>query len=352
MKEAVMDPIDELEQAWAQGSQLLAALRASDLEAPTPCVGCDVRTLINHVLGEALMMTEANNGAAGSNERGDLVGSGDAHAIWQSIGQDNVASWREHGLQGDRTYVYGTFPATLGVVINLGEVLVHNWDLAQATGQACRLDPELSASVFGLYSAMPLEHLRADGVFGPEIPVPEDAPIADRLLGLLGRRPTSPNGSVAPAIARAVESETLHLGSGTMQLLLDAPATGGALSAHRVQLSEGQVGANPHTHACTSELFFVLDGSIDVLAGGDVLTATTGDLVVVPPGNPHAFAASAERSADVLVMVTPGTERFEFFRALSRAMAPGADPAERLRVTSGQNGDDARPAESAAWSNR
>ena len=74
----------------------------------------------------------------------------------------------------------------------------------------------------------------------------------------------------------------------------------------------------------------MLDGSIDVLAGDHVLTATEGDLVVVPPGHPHAFAASAARCADVLVMVTPGIERFGFFRALSGVLAAGADPADRM----------------------
>ena len=33
------------------------------------------------------------------------------------------------------------------------------------------------------------EELRAIGVYGPVVPVPEDAPLQDRLLGLTGRRP-------------------------------------------------------------------------------------------------------------------------------------------------------------------
>ena len=116
---------------------------------------------------------------------------------------------------------------------------------------------------------------------------------------------------VSAFIARASESETLPIGSGTLQLLLDSSGTGGALSAHRVRLADGQLGANPHVHSGTSELLFVLDGSIDVLAGDHVLTATAGDLVVAPPDCPHAFAASMAGCADVFVMVTPGTERFE-----------------------------------------
>lgn len=184
-----MDPIDDLEQAWKQGGDLVGAFGPGALEAATPCAGYDVRAVVNHVLGEALMMTEANRGVAGSNERGDLISQGDARTVWETIGRDNVDSWREAGLDGDRSYVYGTFSASVGVVINLGEVLVHYWDLAKGTGQSCELDPELWATVYGLYRAMPLDGLRAGGVFGPEVPVPADAPVPDRLLGLLGRQP-------------------------------------------------------------------------------------------------------------------------------------------------------------------
>lgn len=158
--------------------------------------------------------------------------------------------------------------------------------------------------------------------------------------------------TASAVIARASECEMLPMGTGSVRLLLDSSDTGGAFSAHRVHLAEGQLGANPHVHTATSELLYLLDGSIDVLAGDRVLTATAGDLVVAPPGCPHAFAASPGRGADALVMVTPGTERFEFFRAVSRAMTPGADPADRVRIMRGQDTYDTHAVESAAWSSR
>lgn len=188
-----MDHIDGLELSWKQAHDLVTALGPSDLAAATPCGGWDVRALLNHTLGEALMMTDVNRGLpSGSDpaDHGDLVGDGSALGrIWQDVARDNVASWRESGLDGDRTYFYGTFPAGACVLINLGEVLVHSWDLARATGQDITLDPELAAPVHGLYSHIPLEGMRANGVLGPEVAVAADAPVADRLLGLLGRQP-------------------------------------------------------------------------------------------------------------------------------------------------------------------
>jgi len=185
-----MDYVEALEMSWKHGASLVAEVRPADLAAPTPCIGWDVRALLNHTLGEAQMMTEVNHGMTSSNDHGELVGDGnDLAATWDSIAHQNVTSWRVSGLDGDRSYFYGTFPATACIVINLGEVLLHSWDLARATGQPFEVDGELAAEVYGLYSAIPLDGQRAGGIFGPEVVVPDSASVADRLLGLLGRTP-------------------------------------------------------------------------------------------------------------------------------------------------------------------
>ncbi len=143
-----MDPIDALELSWKQGAELVAALRPDELTLPTPCAGWDVRRLLNHTLGEVVMMTRVNGGQpGGSDDHGDLVGDGlSLGTLWDELGRDNVASWRDGGLEGDRAYFYGTFPAGAAVVMNLGEVLVHSWDLAQATGQWVRRRPRARRS--------------------------------------------------------------------------------------------------------------------------------------------------------------------------------------------------------------
>jgi quercetin dioxygenase-like cupin family protein len=134
-----------------------------------------------------------------------------------------------------------------------------------------------------------------------------------------------------PAVLRSAEAEKLTAGGSTLHLLLDASSTGGALSSHRVRLRNGAIGATPHRHRLSSELFYVLDGEVDLLAGDRVLSANTGDLVVVPPGSPHAFAATAGTDAELLVVVTPGVERFDFFRLVA-AVLSGDAPSARLSV--------------------
>ena len=46
-----------------------------------------------------------------------------------------------------------------------------------------------------------------------------------------------------------------------------------------------------------------------------------GDLAVVPPGTVHVFAAAPASNADLLIILAPGVERFEYFRQLRRISA-------------------------------
>jgi hypothetical protein len=73
----------------------------------------------------------------------------------------------------------------------------------------------------------------------------------------------------------------------------------------------------------------MLDGTAQLLSGEQVVTAERGDLVIVPPGLAHAFAAAPGEDADILIVITPGVERFEYFRHLER-IAYGKVPPESL----------------------
>ena len=70
----------------------------------------------------------------------------------------------------------------------LGDVVVHTWDLARATG----LDETLDADVVHdmLVGMEPLDDmLRASGQYGPKVEVGADADEQTRLIAFTGRRP-------------------------------------------------------------------------------------------------------------------------------------------------------------------
>ncbi len=118
----------------------------------------------------------------------------------------------------------------------------------------------------------------------------------------------------------------------TIALLADASATGGLLGVSRTTLGRGRDGATPHYHRGSAEMFFILDGRLQVLVGEETVDVEAGDTLVVPPHTVHAFAAAPGSGADVLIMITPGVERFAYFRLLDRVRRGRADPRELLAV--------------------
>jgi quercetin dioxygenase-like cupin family protein len=147
-------------------------------------------------------------------------------------------------------------------------------------------------------------------------------------------------------VVREADAEVLGMAPVTVRLLADSDATGGALSVMRPRLAEGANGALPHTHTRSAELFYVLGGTVQILTGDQVVTANEGDVAVVPPNMAHAFAAAPGHAAELLIVLTPGIERFGYFRLLER-LAKGEATVEDLMAS--QDLYDNHFLESAAW---
>jgi mannose-6-phosphate isomerase-like protein (cupin superfamily) len=131
--------------------------------------------------------------------------------------------------------------------------------------------------------------------------------------------PTSESGGVPVLVRRAADAEVLEADpTSVITLLADATETGGKLTSNLTHFEPGNAGAPPHHHTRGAELFYVLDGSLQMLLGDEVTVFAKGDLVVVPPGVHHAFAPAPGASADVLIVFAPGTERFAYYRLLDR----------------------------------
>jgi uncharacterized protein (TIGR03086 family) len=184
-----VDVTSALDASYSQTVGLVAHLGDGDLAAASPCAGWDVRALLNHLLGATWMFTMVNQGQAAGEDAGDVIGADPLLAV-TTAATENVASWgRPGGFAGKRSYPFGTFQAQGAAMLNLEEVVVHNWDLARSTGQNLTIDPGLVAMVDAFCRSIPLDEFRAHGAFGPEVESSESASATDRLMALLGRRP-------------------------------------------------------------------------------------------------------------------------------------------------------------------
>jgi uncharacterized protein (TIGR03086 family) len=154
-----------------------------DLDAPTPCEGWDVATLLNHMLEtqQYFVRTARGEEAAISPEPpDDLLG-------------DDPASAYERGREAtietfsDDDVVARTGPS-LGIAFS--DTLLHGWDVARATGQDTTMPEGLAQAAYDVVHGAFTDDQR-QGVFGAELPVADDASAQAKLLAYTGRDPGS-----------------------------------------------------------------------------------------------------------------------------------------------------------------
>jgi uncharacterized protein (TIGR03086 family) len=185
------DTIALLERALDQTAGLIDAIDASQAALATPCAGWDVRTLVSHLAGQDLrnFLVSARAEAADWQTPADELGD-DWAAAFQDRAAPLRAAWRAADLDRLVTGPGGEAPLRLRADQQITELAVHDWDLAKATGQPNGLDPALAEHALRWSRQMLRPEFRGpDKAFGLEVPVPEDAPVYDRLAGWFGRDP-------------------------------------------------------------------------------------------------------------------------------------------------------------------
>jgi quercetin dioxygenase-like cupin family protein len=86
--------------------------------------------------------------------------------------------------------------------------------------------------------------------------------------------------------------------------------TGGRMLALENVVAPGD-GPPLHTHEHEDEAWYVLEGVLRFVIGGEESTAPAGTFVFVPRGTPHAFQSVGDGPARILLVFTPaGMERF------------------------------------------
>lgn len=168
------------------------------LSAPTPCTGYTVAALLDHLDGLALAFTLAarkepvpDPGPEGPIGHADRLTPEWRTRIPQRLA-DLARAWADPAAWEGTTRVGGfDMDGHMAAMTTADEVVVHGWDLARATGQEYRPDPEAVTAALGfveLFSGPGTAEMRGDA-FGPERPVPEGASDLERLVALTGRDP-------------------------------------------------------------------------------------------------------------------------------------------------------------------
>ncbi len=178
---------------------MTATIADTDLDRPTPCPGMDLAALLAHVDGLSQAFA-----AAARKDFGPLTstppdpGQNQSHlpAEWRDDLRHHVhdlaKSWDDPDAWEGMTQAGGVeLPAEIMGRVALSELVLHGWDVAHAAGVRFDVPDEILQVVFDLHHP-PQPQDEREGMFGPVVQVPDDAPLVDRLAGLTGRDPRWP----------------------------------------------------------------------------------------------------------------------------------------------------------------
>ena len=172
------ESVSVLSHALDQAGDVLAGVHADQLAQPTPCGDWDVATLIGHLVSAPVRFLEMARGGQPDWSAAPHRATSNWVADFRSNAEDLIHHWHQAGDAVD----------TGQVDWQTAEIAVHTWDVTRATGQSPPLLPEVAERGLAFMSAM-LTPANRGQAFAPAVPVPDDAPVYDRLAAFAGRDP-------------------------------------------------------------------------------------------------------------------------------------------------------------------
>jgi uncharacterized protein (TIGR03086 family) len=151
---------------------------------PSPCAGWDAAGVVAHMVDThrlflGFIELELPEGAGWPEAR---------DAVHAALADEATAGRYHEGMFGTQRW-----DASVDRFVN-PDLLLRRWDLARALGVDDTLDPHEVHAVFETAKGYPSDLMRTNGVFGPEVPLPDDASEQDRLLAFTGRDPRRGGG--------------------------------------------------------------------------------------------------------------------------------------------------------------
>lgn len=176
-----------LEVAAGRALPVVRGISDEQLAAPTPCSEYDVHALADH-----LFQVIVNFQALAAKKDAEF-GAAPEHLAgpWRERFADEtaalVAAWDAPGAEDGTSGAMGLPARTVGAMV-LGDLTVHAWDLARATGQPYEPDTAVVEMLVVEFGAL-APTARKMGVFGEPVPVADDAGSFEVLLAKTGRNP-------------------------------------------------------------------------------------------------------------------------------------------------------------------
>jgi uncharacterized protein (TIGR03086 family) len=173
-------------------TSLLASVAEADFDRPTPCPDASLGDLVDHVGGLTRGFTAVARKDTDGSEAPSKPDAANLEADWRDRLTRELATlaeaWRDPAAWEGMTSAAGVpLPGEIAGLVALDELVVHGWDIAVAIGRP--YEPSVAEVEAAMSFVTAFDAPRDGNLFGPVVPVGDDASALDRLLGLTGRDP-------------------------------------------------------------------------------------------------------------------------------------------------------------------
>jgi uncharacterized protein (TIGR03086 family) len=172
----------------AEFAKRLATIQ--DWDASTPDTEWTVRDLVAHVTEEQQWVPYLLAGRRIAQAKTEIqpLRLDDLRAEWDLYSLAATSAWAATPPETLVHLSYDTVTMADYLREQVSDVAIHTWDLARAIGADEKLDDELVEAVWTVFEPQ-ADTLAASGLYAAPVPIPDDAPLQQRLLALTGRDP-------------------------------------------------------------------------------------------------------------------------------------------------------------------
>lgn len=178
--------LDGLGRASAGVGDLIDRIGGDQWTSPTPCTQWSVRDVVDHLVGMNLVFVAMFEEGPMPERGAGRLGADPAGAYHRSAAALQAAAARPGVLEQRQATRVGVATGAERVRWRIADLLVHGWDLAQATGVVAELPGDLAEAALNFVRAQLPSQPRA-GRFAEPQPVRGDAPAIDQLAAFTGR---------------------------------------------------------------------------------------------------------------------------------------------------------------------
>ncbi len=122
------------------------------------------------------------------------------------------------------------------------------------------------------------------------------------------------------------EGNHLTIGNSKVTFKAVGADTHGHLGLFENLIQPGGTAPILHIHRDMEEMFYVLEGEVEIQVGNQTVAGQPGAFVLVPRGTRHTFTNRGTKPAKLLIMFCPALEREKYFEGLAELLKDGQTP--------------------------